>query len=76
MQLQDMLGVNIPITKNQVNFIRLVRAQGFGPTTYSGRGMMGATCPAVFIDRVGEIKLECFYCSDAMGKGSVLYARY
>ncbi len=37
---------------------------------------MGATCPAVFIDRVGEIKLECFYCSDAMGKGSVLYARY
>ncbi len=33
MQLQDMLGVNIPITKNQVNFIRQVRAQGFGPTT-------------------------------------------
>jgi len=76
MQLRDMFGTPIPLSGNQIEFLRQVQDQGFEPRTYSGRGMMGATCPAVHVDRAGDIRLQCAYCTDAMGLGMVLYAKY
>ncbi len=72
----DMFGNAIELSGNQMDFIRQVQDQGLEIRSYSGRGMMGATCPAVMIDRAGEIRLDCSYGTDAMGMGQVLYAKY
>lgn len=61
--------------------ITKLESMGFAPRSYSGRGMYGATCVAVVLDR-GEatkaISLKRLFGgphTDSMGMGTVYYWR-
>lgn len=61
-------------TENQRAFIEEARAKGLHVRLYSGRGMMGAKCPAA----VGLLCADDFQAGvyeDAMGMDRVVYAR-
>ena len=74
MSKDDMSGLSSPLSSNQQDFVQQVLKLGLEVDSYSGRGMFGAKCPAVYVRRVGEMRLDCAYRQDVMGLGFVLYA--
>lgn len=64
------------LTDNQQKFIDDARRQGHRVDfDYSGRGMFGATCPAVRLDSIHEFNTSAAVHTDNMGLGYVVYAR-
>ena len=64
------------MTKNQKQFISDAESQDIEvDMDYSGRGMYGKTCPAVYVASEGVFDTTAKYFVDSMGKGVILYAR-
>lgn len=63
------------LSENQKKFVADAERQGFDVDyTYSGRGMMGATCPSVRVGGMGDFGTKAITNSDNMGLGYVIYA--
>lgn len=82
-ELKELLGIDniydaqeILYSKNQLQFIDDATSNGhkihFG---YSGRGMYGDVCPAVYLDSYEEFNTIAKHQLDSMGLGVVKYAR-
>lgn len=63
------------LTENQKKFVKKALKEGFEVRyDYSGRGMYGKQCPAVYLkrDQVGDFGFKGA-SSDSMGLGQVIY---
>ena len=58
---------------NQKLFIRAAKRAGLDVTSYSGRGMYGAECPAVSVRSVHDFKTRAKVSTDQLGLGYVVY---
>lgn len=58
-----------------IDLCRNIRAQGFRPRSYSGRGMYGAECVGVSLDSPGDLDSEGLprATQDSLGRGVILY---
>lgn len=62
---------------NQLEFIRdAIDANGKLHFDYSGRGMFGDVCPALYCDSHNDITTKAKTQMDSMGLGIVIYAQY
>lgn len=66
------------LSESQVQFVEKAKAEGFRIRfDYSGRGMFGRQCPAVYLD---QDEIGSFGCKgakrDDLGKGEVIYMPY
>lgn len=53
--------------------IKLLKALGLEPRSYSGRGMHGRECVGVSVDRMGDHVLPVGWSFDQLGKGYIVY---
>lgn len=61
-------------SKKQLQFIEDAKnADGELRYSYSGRGMFGDYCPALYCDSHNDITTEIHTCIDSMGKSIVIY---
>lgn len=65
------------LSTNQVRFIKDALEAGLEVEySYSGRGMFGTRCPSVRVDNVHSLETNADVCTDQMGRGYVIYARF
>ena len=70
-------GTDYKLSDNQQQFVQDALDQGLEVDYgYSGRGMYGATCPAVRVKNIFSFNTSAGAKSDQMGKGYVIYAQY
>jgi hypothetical protein len=64
------------LSKNQAQFCNDAEESGLDIVWgYSGRGMYGKLCPAVYIDRANDIATHARVREDSLGLGVVIYAQ-
>jgi hypothetical protein len=64
------------LSKNQVKFVVAARRAGHQVVfNYSGRGMFGERCPAVYLDGGESFSPRASTRTDSMGLGTVVYAQ-
>jgi hypothetical protein len=62
------------LSGSQATFVDLALQLGLDVDyDYSGRGMYGATCPAVRVEYLHEFPMHTEYHTDGMGLGHVVY---
>jgi hypothetical protein len=61
------------LSKAQLKFIHDALECDLEVHAYSGRGMYGRYCPAVFVDSRFELKTSVGFSEDSMGRSLVLY---
>ena len=64
------------LSDNQELFVSKAEEQGFSvDMNYSGTGMFGKMCPAIFVTNESEFVTKASYHIEPSGKGFILYAR-
>lgn len=64
------------LSANQQMFVRAAKRAGLKVESYSGRGMFGDRCPAVYLDAGQAFNTRAQVKTDSMGKGTVVYAQF
>jgi len=73
--LEDVEGRTL--SDNQERFVQDALSQGLEVDyEYSGKGMLGETCPSVKVGQYEDFDSDTDWSKDSLGKGTVYYARH